>query len=117
MWHIGTFLVINAFFWLLDIVTGADGVQWAYWITIFCGLAMAFHVVTYVVGGSGLEERKHQKSLVDEQQQDHESFRHNRWSQRDRKRPHRGRRSRTPNRQRVRLIASVWDTRGCDMGG
>jgi hypothetical protein len=33
MWHIGRFLVINAFFWLLDIATGADGVQWAYWIT------------------------------------------------------------------------------------
>jgi len=69
MWHIGTFLVINAFFWLLDIATGADGVQWAYWITIFWGLALAFHVVAYVVGGSGLEERKYRKSLADEQQQ------------------------------------------------
>ena len=69
MWHIGTFLVINAFFWLLDIATGVDGVQWAYWITIFWGLALAFHVVAYGVGGSGLEERKYQKSLADEQQQ------------------------------------------------
>jgi Na+/melibiose symporter-like transporter len=75
MWHIGTFLVINAFLWLLEIVTGADGVQWAYWITIFWGLALAFHVVAYVVGHSGLEERKYQKSLADEQrqQQDRES--------------------------------------------
>jgi Na+/melibiose symporter-like transporter len=69
MWNIGTFLVINAFFWLLDIATGSDGVQWAYWITISWGLALAFHVVACVVGGRGLEERKYQESLADEQQQ------------------------------------------------
>lgn len=25
LWHIGAFVIINAFFWLLDIVTGVDG--------------------------------------------------------------------------------------------
>lgn len=63
MWHIGVFVVINSFFWILDLVTGAGGLQWAYWITIFWGLALAFHVVAYAVGESGVEERKYQKTL------------------------------------------------------
>ena len=69
LWHIGVFIVINAFFWTLDLVTGAEGIQWAYWITIFWGLALAFHVVAYLVGDSGVEQRKYQKALVEEKQQ------------------------------------------------
>lgn len=69
LWHIGVFIVINAFFWILDLTTGAEGVQWAYWITLFWGLALAFHVVAYVVGNGGIEQRKYQKSLAEEQQQ------------------------------------------------
>jgi hypothetical protein len=30
LWHIGAFIIINAFFWILDLSTGAAGVQWAY---------------------------------------------------------------------------------------
>jgi hypothetical protein len=67
MWHIGVFVVINGFFWTLDLITGAEGIQWAYWITIFWGVALAFHVVAYLVGDSGIEERKYQKSLAEEQ--------------------------------------------------
>ena len=37
LWHIGVFIVINGFFWILDLITGEDGIQWAYWITIFWG--------------------------------------------------------------------------------
>ena len=69
LWHIGVFIVINAFFWILDLVTGAEGIQWAYWITIFWGLALAFHVVAYLVGDSGVEQRRYQKALVEEKQQ------------------------------------------------
>lgn len=69
LWHIGVFIVINAFFWILDLVTGAEGIQWAYWITIFWGLALAFHVVAYLVGDSGIEQRKYEKSLAEEKQQ------------------------------------------------
>ena len=69
LWHIGVFIVINAFFWTLDLVTGAEGIQWAYWITIFWGLALAFHVVAYLVGDSGVEQRRYQKALVEEKQQ------------------------------------------------
>jgi hypothetical protein len=69
MWHTGAFLGINAFFWLLDVIRGANGVQWTYWITLFWGLALVYPVVAYVVGGSGLEERQYQKALAVEQKQ------------------------------------------------
>jgi hypothetical protein len=51
MWHIGAFLIINAFFWILDAMTGQAGIQWAYWITLFWGFALAFHVLAYLVVG------------------------------------------------------------------
>ena len=69
MWHIGVFIIINAFFWILDLATGAEGLQWAYWITIFWGLALAFHVLAYFVGESGAEQRKYRKYLSEEQAQ------------------------------------------------
>jgi len=68
LWHIGVFVVINAFLWLLDATVGAAGIQWAYWVTLFWGLALAFHVVAYLVDGSGFEERKYQKFLAEEKQ-------------------------------------------------
>lgn len=66
-WHVGTFVVMNAFFWILDLLVGASGVQWAYWITLFWGLALAFHVVAYLVDGRRLAERKAQQYLAEEQ--------------------------------------------------
>ncbi len=51
MWHIGTFVIINTFFWVLDLVVGQSGIQWAYWITLFWGFALAFHVLAYLVVG------------------------------------------------------------------
>jgi hypothetical protein len=70
MWHIGAFVIINAFFWILDLTTGAEGVQWAYWITVFWGLALAFHVLAYFVGDSGAEQRKYRQFLREEQEQE-----------------------------------------------
>lgn len=69
LWHIGTFVVINGFLWALDLFTGAEGLQWAYWITIFWGIGLAFHVLAYLIDDSGVEERKYQKFLAQEQQQ------------------------------------------------
>jgi apolipoprotein N-acyltransferase len=66
MWHIGSFVVLNGFFWILDAVTGPAGFQWAYWITIFWGFGLAFHFVAYAVGESGLEDRKYEKALESE---------------------------------------------------
>jgi hypothetical protein len=67
VWHIGTFLIINAFFWILDLAIGQSGLQWAYWITLFWGLGLAFHVLTYLVQGRQLEERKTQQYLDESQ--------------------------------------------------
>ena len=65
MWHVGTFLIINTFFWVLDI-WGGQGVNWSIWITAAWGLALAFHALAYLVDGRGLEDRKTQEYLADE---------------------------------------------------
>ena len=62
VWHAGTFVIINVFFWLLDAM-GAGGVNWAFWITAAWGLALAFHGLAYLVDGRQLEERKTQQYL------------------------------------------------------
>ena len=51
MWHVGAFLIVNAFLWVLDAIVGQSGIQWAFWITLFWGLALAFHVLAYLVVG------------------------------------------------------------------
>lgn len=66
LWHTGAFLIINAFFWILDSVVGADGIQWAYWITLFWGFALAFHVVAWFIDGRNLEDRKTRQYLEDD---------------------------------------------------
>lgn len=66
MWHIGAFAVLNAFFWLLDLMIGTSGLQWAYWITLFWGLALAFHIVAYLIDGRGVQDRKTQQYLAEE---------------------------------------------------
>ena len=63
LWHVGVFVVVNGFFWLLDWMIGQDGFQWAYWITLLWGLALAFHVVAWLVDGRDLEERKTREYL------------------------------------------------------
>lgn len=65
VWHAGAFLIINAFFWLLDIA-GPGGVTWSFWITAAWGFALAFHVLAYIVDGRQLEERKSQQYLDEE---------------------------------------------------
>ena len=72
MWHAGAFVIINAMIWMLDLITGASGVQWAYWVTIFWGIGLAFHVLTYLIEDSGASERKYEEFLSEEQRrQDH----------------------------------------------
>lgn len=57
-WHVGAFVILNALFWTLDLAIGQSGVQWAFWITGFWGVALAFHVLAYVIDGRQLEHRK-----------------------------------------------------------
>lgn len=68
VWHLGAFVIVNAFFWILDLTIGAGGIQWAFWITLFWGFALAFHVLAYVVDGRQLEVRKTQQYLDEERQ-------------------------------------------------
>jgi fatty acid desaturase len=63
LWHAGAFLIINAFFWILDLTLGAGGLQWAFWITGVWGFALAFHVLAYSVEGRGIEERAYGRYL------------------------------------------------------
>lgn len=63
MWHAGTFVIINAFFWIMDVGVGARGVQWSAWITGTWGLALAFHALAYVVDGRQMEQRKTEQYL------------------------------------------------------
>jgi len=68
MWHVGVFVVINAFFWTLDLVVGQAGLQWAYWITLFWGVALAFHIVAYLIDGRQIEDRSADKYLKEQQE-------------------------------------------------
>lgn len=59
MWHLATYLIINAFFWL--IVPGA-----AFWITVLWGVGLAFHIADYVIGDEGPQNRRYRLFLARE---------------------------------------------------
>ena len=62
-WHTGTFVIINVFFWVMD-AAGAGGINWAFWITAFWGLALAFHALAYLIDGRQVEDRRTAKYLA-----------------------------------------------------
>lgn len=66
MWHIATFVIINGFFWFFDLRQG--GADWAYWITIFWGIALAFHIAYYFIGDGGPKNRRYQRLLAEEKE-------------------------------------------------
>jgi hypothetical protein len=66
MWHVATFAIINGFLWFLDLRQG--GADWAFWITIFWGIALAFHIAYYFIGDVGPENRRYQRFLAEEQE-------------------------------------------------
>lgn len=65
LWHAGTFAIVNAFFWILDALD-VGGTNWSFWITLFWGLALAFHGLAYLIDGRQIEDRK-TKQYLDEQ--------------------------------------------------
>ena len=69
LWHIATFIIINGFLWLVDVMQGG-GVDWAFWITIFWGIGLAFHIAWYFIDVSG-EGRRYQRFLEDEEKLEH----------------------------------------------
>lgn len=70
-WHVGTFVIINIFFWFIDIGLGQGGVQWAFWIAIPWSFALAFHALAYLIDGRQIEERKTREFI---RQEEHESI-------------------------------------------
>jgi hypothetical protein len=66
LWHLGAFVIINGFFWLIDATLGAEGIQWAYWITGVWGFALAFHVLAYLVAGRQVESRRAERYLAEQ---------------------------------------------------
>jgi hypothetical protein len=65
LWHVGAFVVLNAFFWILDLATGG-GVTWAYWLTGAWALALAFHALAWLIDGRGVEDRKTEQYLEED---------------------------------------------------
>lgn len=64
LWHIATFVIINGFLWWIDLATG--GTSWAFWITIFWGIGLLFHIAWYTIDVSRQGSR-YEKFLADEQ--------------------------------------------------
>lgn len=67
MWHAGTYVIINAFFVLLDLL-GAGGINWSIWIVAFWGFALAFHALAYAVDGRNVEQTKAEQYAREEHQ-------------------------------------------------
>ena len=66
LWHLGAFVIINGFFWILD-AGDIAGVTWAPFITIAWGLGLAFHVLAWYIDGRNLEARLAARYLEEEQ--------------------------------------------------
>jgi cell division protein FtsW (lipid II flippase) len=65
MWHVASFIIINAFLWFLDLrQAGAD---WAFWVTIVWGIGLAVHVAYYFIGEAGPQNRRYRRFLAEEQ--------------------------------------------------
>ncbi len=70
LFHVGAFVIINALCWILDLAAGAGGLDWAHWITIFWGFALAFHALAYLIDGSQLETRRAREYLEEDRSHD-----------------------------------------------
>lgn len=51
LWHVGTFVLINALFWGMDLAVGQSGLQWAYLTTAVWAFALV-----YLIDGRTIEE-------------------------------------------------------------
>lgn len=63
-YHLGTYVVVNAFFWILWYLTGRDqhGWPWPIWPMIGWGIGLLFHYLgAYVFPKEGSVEREYEK--------------------------------------------------------
>ena len=63
MWHIATFVIINSFLWMIDLLSG--GPEWAFWVTMSWGIGLAFHIAAYTIDSKGRGKR-YERFLEDE---------------------------------------------------
>jgi len=58
MWHVGTFMIVNAFLWIVDLWMGQDGLQFAHWITGAWTIALLLHGFAWLIEGrDGRQQR------------------------------------------------------------
>ena len=67
VWHAVVFVLLNAGLWALDARQGS-AFDWAFWVTIFTGLALVFHITWYVLEKSGRQSRRYQRFLDQERE-------------------------------------------------
>ncbi len=70
MWHVASFMILNGFLWFLDLGLGQGGADWAFWITIFWGIGLAFHIAYYFIGDDGPGNRRYERFLTEEQERE-----------------------------------------------
>lgn len=63
MWHIATFVIVNSFLWVIDLLNG--GPEWAFWVTISWGIGLLFHIAAYTIDSRGRGKR-YERFLEDE---------------------------------------------------
>lgn len=63
MWHVATYVIINAFLWLIV-------PQAAFWVTIGWGIGLAFHIAAYVIGDDPTKNPRYQQYLAEERARD-----------------------------------------------
>ena len=68
MWHVASYVIINLMMWALDWYQGG-GINWAFWITIFWGVGLAFHVASYWIDETRQGSR-YERFLEDERKRD-----------------------------------------------
>jgi hypothetical protein len=65
MWHALVFVLLNGALWALDLSQGGN--LWAFWVTIFTGLALVFHAAWYFLERGRMQGRRYEKFLEQEQ--------------------------------------------------
>lgn len=68
LWHAVVFILLNGALWALDLAQG--GGLWAFWVTIFTGIAFVFHWTWYVLERSGRQSRRYERFLEQERRRD-----------------------------------------------
>lgn len=69
IWHIGTYVVVNAFLWIIDIA-GGGGLEFAFWTSIPWGLALAFHVLAYLLSDRRMQATTYERFLAEERERE-----------------------------------------------